>query len=461
MPSLLDFPQEIFDEIIDQIPLQQLSPLLLVSRRLRCAVEPWFYSRIELAWVVAGTPPPIRLLLMTILSRPQLGNYVRCLVLKELKKRPWNRKRLPKLPADGPGSAEAIAAIESIDVPYREFWVQELRSGTMEAYIALLLSRLPELKEFSIDSNFVKGDQLAGLMLRSALGEAVHTDLPKFQHVQEVTWSSSMDLDTKDCSANTEDGLALFYLPNVRKIAARIENPASFAWPAGVPNPSNLTSLELKVAREPLLREILAVTRGLKSLRWQWFYQYSHGSHDPYHASPVIDLDQFLLAISQVRETLTELVISGGTDFGDCTNLNPPGLRIDGSLRGLDQFHQLSSFEAPLPVLLGSFASGDGMGLMGILPRALKYLRVSDDLVEGGTDHDIVRAVRPWLQDELWKQVTPELCSIALVMKKMAGISIEHQLYCVDWDMSVRDELGRLCAQAGVKYEEIMIEGWY
>lgn len=458
MASLLDCPQEIFDDIIRLIPPRQLVPLSLVNRGLHRAVEPWIYSRIELAWVVADAAPPIQLLLRTVLARPGLGRHVRSLVLKELKKRPWNRKRLPNLPADFSGLADAVALIQGMDVPYRDLWIRELQSGTLEAYVALLLSRLPELEEFSIDSNFVKGDQLAGLVLRSALEG--NNNLPRFQRLQEVTWSSSMDLEAKGSPANTVDGLTLFYLPNVRRIAARIENPTAFAWPAGMPDPSSLTSLELKVAREPLLAQILAVTRNLRSLRWQWFCHYSEGSQDPYHASPVIDLDQFMLAISQVRGTLTELVVSGGTDFGDCINLNRPGLRVEGSLRDLSEFPKLSRFEAPLPVLLGSFNLQEGSELVDILPKALRQLRISDDLV-GGSDHKIVDAVEPWLRDMRWKQITPKLRSLALVMKRMAGISVAHQPFYVEWDMSVRDKLGHLCAQAGVEYEEIMFDGWY
>jgi hypothetical protein len=63
-----------------------------------------------------------------------------------------------------------------------------------------------------------------------------------------MTLPDYLELPAPNQRPNTDDFLALFYLPNTKTVKAGVEkpeDPLAFRWPAGVPNPSTLTSLHL------------------------------------------------------------------------------------------------------------------------------------------------------------------------------------------------------------------------
>ncbi|ROT35448.1 hypothetical protein SODALDRAFT_394444 [Sodiomyces alkalinus F11] len=295
----------------------------------------------------------------------------------------------------------------------------------MDAFVALLLSKLHELRVFHLGPNFCKDLALTGMMLRFALcaGPAGSLNLSRFYRLEELSCQNDTYPGIKNPVRTTYTILPFFYLLGIRKVKADIENPITiFTWPSHLPDPSNLTILDLRDVRELFLTNLLAVTKGLRSLRWDWYSMKSVArSGDPVYESPIIDLDQFATAVLQVRHTLNELIISGTTDApGD---RDQPEVYIHGSLQALVGLDELRTLEAPMPFLTGTFSIADGTthNLDRVLARNIERLRLRCDFYSERNEWEeevVLRFVESWLDSGNWKQVTRHLRSLSLPTKE-------------------------------------------
>jgi hypothetical protein len=451
MPSLDDCPTEILCGIFGLMPLSSVHALLFTNKRLRNITEPLLYSRIEWTWLFDKTPPPIQHLLRSVLDRPELGRYIRCLALKRHCPL-WFRQYEPppKVELDGQVLADSIAWVKKINVSFAEGWIRELRAGTMDALLAVLVSRLPDLTTLRIEFNFAMKCHLLGKMMRSALTErGGKTILPNFELLQDITFRGEVELGVPGRVPNTEVGLTFFYLPNIRRLSALIENPiGSTNWLTELPRrvPS-LVSLDLNRVREPLLTRILAATSNLRSLRWRWYHYPTSGSKDPENWDPTIDLDQVSTALEPLCVTLIDLEIHGAVGIGDQARPEPPEVFIKGSLSGLSRCSRLVNLQAPLPLLMGSFSPNVTRKLEDVVPRNIECLGLWDvdfdynDQNEWD-DEALWCILGSWLKDHHWREVTPNLRQITLFMSDVTL-----------WEPPVTENLAALCAEVGVGFE--------
>lgn len=209
---LLDCPVEILRAIFEYTPQFTLLSLSHVNKRLHHIVEPLIFSRIAWKWETASVPP-ILLFLRSILKWPELGGHVRIIELTGNSWRQWRAHPLPKIPVDDAGLDVIVGAIERLKVPFSELWISELRSGTMDAFAAVFLSKAPKLETLSFSLNFTKEFILMGQVLRAALFEPRITALPRFDHLERVSYYASVDGELKNRICNTVDALTLFYSP--------------------------------------------------------------------------------------------------------------------------------------------------------------------------------------------------------------------------------------------------------
>ena len=64
---------------------------------------------------------------------------------------------------------EAVSFVSGTSLPFRDKWIVELRQGTLDAYLALLLLQLPRLRRLSLGPVLFTESELIGLVLRSTL----------------------------------------------------------------------------------------------------------------------------------------------------------------------------------------------------------------------------------------------------------------------------------------------------
>ncbi|KAI9036459.1 uncharacterized protein KD926_001802 [Aspergillus affinis] len=233
-------------------------------------------------------------------------------------------------------------------VPYGDLWIHELRQGTVDAFVAFLLTQVPNLRYLYLD-NFTRQSALLGMLLRSAICEHVNYQLPDFQHLRDVYFllADRADREPDETVMNAADILPFFYLPSLQKISASIENPVSFTWPAAHPPvPSNFKSLDLTCDQGVYLE--------------------------------VLDLDRFTAAISHVRDTLMELTVSAHASRCGVA-FSYPAVNIVGSLHQMVKFEMLRRLEIPWPLLVG-FVPDTTKRLHDVIPSNIESLVLTDDL---------------------------------------------------------------------------------
>lgn len=332
----------------------------------------------------------------------------------------------------------------------------------MDAFVAVLLSQPLRLTHLFIGRVFLEQCQMVGRVLRSMLCEEARDCGLRldFGHLKTVSFERVHNPYEPGVLDNTADFLPLFYLPSVERISAAIDgpmtfwrsatfspSPATFSWPAThSPSCSSLRSLKLTTMREPLLGQLLSVTDQLQSLEWRW-------EHEPDHKSrlntPVIDLTQITTAISHVRDTLEELIISADCDSGH--DMHNPELRIQGSLKAITDFDRLRKFTVPFAFLLG-FSPDLTKRIEDFLPRSLEFLTLTDDLWPQyeyeWRDYELMSVLESWL--ETFQVSTPHLCSIGLLL----DTDIDY-----DWEQPIRDEFWELCVRVGIQVEVTKLSG--
>ncbi|KAF3403187.1 hypothetical protein DPV78_003770 [Talaromyces pinophilus] len=121
--------------------------------------------------LLEGIPtPPITSLLRTILRRPEVATYIRKVELMGRSfSEPRFRSKVPKIPISDFYLEEPLAYVAKKTVSYRDAWMDELRNGTMDAFVAILLSQPLSLAHLYIDSDFFIESRFINLIFRSML----------------------------------------------------------------------------------------------------------------------------------------------------------------------------------------------------------------------------------------------------------------------------------------------------
>ena len=401
-----------------------LHSVCLVHPSLRLLAEPLLYSAVELPYY-KSKPHLLVSLVRSILRRPELAAYIRTLSCQGGDRPDTNwRKKLPKKRVDEADLQEAVPFVSGTSLPFRDKWIVELRQGTLDAYLALLLLQLPRLRRLSLGPVFFTESELMGLVLRSILdgprsdwlGVDVSRCLHELRTVSLIRGRWYYEVRT---NRNTESTLPFFYLPSLEEMIVSIDNPLAPAlpWPTiQLPAAASLISLSISGAmRESHLGQLLAVTPCLRFLRWTWRFIPDH--EDQYN-NPLIDLDQLIPALAHVRETLTELTILAecfDADFGPY----PPLLRVQGSMRPLAGFDRLTKLFIPLVFFTGfSLPAREQVGRC--LPYNLEELTLADDLyIDSDFNERWDKAghtgiIVTWLED--MESLTPRLRKLCLVL---------------------------------------------
>jgi hypothetical protein len=354
------------------------------------------------------------------------------------------------LVAREPDLLEAISFVERTGLSYRSTWSEELRGGTRDAYLAVLISQLPCLQHLHLDCGFFIENDLKALVLRSILCDS-HSDssingIPATLNQLHTVTLKGENYRRDRSIRNTANALPFFYLPSLRKMSLFIEDPLvpTLPWPtAEPPSASSLTSLKVVSMRESHLGQLLAALPQLRSLSWKWIFD---PDFEDQFNSPIINLDQLMPALAYVRETLTELTI-----VATCYNANrvatPFPLQVQGSARALAGFDRLTKLVVPLAFFTGFPVPTRGERLADCLPRSLEELTLADDLYidtdrnEEWDEPAYIRSIVTWLAGG--RASAPRLRNLCLVLMYEDGeVSFE-------W-LGVRNEIRELGRQMGI-----------
>ncbi|TGO10618.1 hypothetical protein BTUL_0130g00070 [Botrytis tulipae] len=459
-PGFLRCPTEVHCMIFLFLSPEDFYGLFWTCKILNRIAEPYMYSEIQLNWRKHSRPPRIIPLIKNVLSRPYLALCVTGLTLGRSGGESMRSVAAIcdiRLTVDEADLEQLIEVIKTFKIYYRDIWISELRNRNMDAFVAILLCKLPNLIYFQLNPNFMYGSEIVGLVLRSTVSQDGNCGIASSQRLQHVTFKRTTIGRFRRGTLNSVDILPFFSFPNIVCLSAAIDTPTNYGWrPSSRPVASTVTVLDLDMVEAELLYQILSVTTRLKVLRWRW--------HRYENSGTTIRYDLIMGALSLVRNTLTDLTISAENEVVNAYSSRIP---VEGSLGALVNFDLLNRLEINLEFLLGSVASpwhrlrylprfGRTLQFESIIPKNIEVLTLTDDKELEWQNrvhyHVVVMAIQSWLG--AWETSTPHLQSIRLLLMydyQEFDSTPTRDVYKLDRTM--RLDLDRLSAEAGVEIE--------
>jgi hypothetical protein len=165
MASLPNCPTELIDSIFQHLSFRDLLAVSLVSKRLHECATPLRYYQIDLT-IHRDNPRSIIHLCRSIFNRPELAAHIGSFRLRDGEPADGWRysdistipKASPPRPTDNDGMSEFVPFISHSGLAYANIWTEKLRAGDLNAFVALFLSRLSNLKSFRVENLAVLPD---------------------------------------------------------------------------------------------------------------------------------------------------------------------------------------------------------------------------------------------------------------------------------------------------------------
>ncbi|KAH7364837.1 hypothetical protein BKA65DRAFT_573392 [Rhexocercosporidium sp. MPI-PUGE-AT-0058] len=440
MSPLDEASDDVLRAILDECGQRELYHLSLVSRRLRILAEPRLYSTIHSTWTHIADPITF-LLLRTVLARPLLAIQIRKLVFQSDSSFFNNIKcgrQIRELPIKiSPQTNEEelmkiVAVVRDSGIPAEDttLWNEEIRGGSVDAPLAVLLSLLPNLASISLDDDFTRSTTSLRIMLKHVIRTDGLTGVSPFisdlKSLRTVTFPGSLGIHTngRGITVQKNPQLILFvllflYSPSIQHLSAIIEDPGLLVWPANTACSSSLTSLFLSKIREANLGQILSRCPSLQTLSYYWYVD-----QDGYSPLPPFlncySLDNSLLHIENSLKSLRIATEFQPTEQNHDDNIPPRG--IIGTIKTLPNFLLLEKLEIPFILLLGPKPSTN-VKLGELLPPNLRQLALTDSFTEFEEDgwedpQTLLLVLTNWLDDSTWKTHTPQLKTLELFYKE-------------------------------------------
>ena len=390
--------------------------------------------------------PPIHRLLLTLLANPDLAALVKHLSFSA----PYNVPNQGATPPIQLNEREMKAVQDMIleaQLPMEPAWTQALELGSINVFVALVLSQLHNLQTLHLDADFFTETKFLGLLFKHALlsGSA----FPALYHVRFALVKRFEGQGMKArVSMDRDQVKALFYLQAIEIIEAVVFQQETFNWPT--PNPpiaSNLKILKLPLCEldENGLQSILSATPNLEILTYERWCDIDPLSGENWSAA-CYDLIKLDLALTKVKEKLQRLSLSVYFYANTALEFDNPDhtFGIRGDPQPYHDYVKLEYLEISFVILFGYDQTCTPVQRMhNLLPLSLRHLYLKDDMAIYA---DYAWDAQPCL-DRLKEliagrdRLVPHLESITLRLRYSTEIQ---------WDESEQEELKSLCAGAGL-----------
>lgn len=312
-PYLDSLPPEVYHMIIGDLRIEEVSKLSRTSKGHRSLLEPTLYQEIRSQQEDAKFPFPAHLLLRSILSRPQLADYVNCLTLdcwRPHKRKSISRQRIASYFTDTEMDC-VYSLVRSLQLHEESSWISRLRRGDLNLFVALLVSQLTNLRRLYLGIGYQQ-------TVAKFLGVMLDKDTPgNFLHALEdveISTDINNNDDVKFVIGSYHDFNAptwsLFSLPSMKRIS--ISPAPGLKYFIADLLPTGLTTLDLHHSQilETELGKVLEKTPSLKHLIYDAWVNYKSRKPTPDGASlEVFCCDDLSRALAHVRNSLEKLEI--------------------------------------------------------------------------------------------------------------------------------------------------------
>ena len=389
--------------------------------------------------------PPIHQLLLTLLANPELAALVKHLSFSA----PYhvrNRGATPPIQLNEREMKTVQDMILEAQLPMEPAWTQALELGSINVFVALVLSQLHNLQTLHLDVDFFTETKFLGLLFKHAL--LSDSAFPALYHVRFALVKSFERQGMKArVSIDRDQVKALFYLPAIEIIEAVVFQQETFNWPA--PNPpiaSNLKILKLSLCEldENGLQSILSATPNLEILTYERWCDIAPFSRENMSAV-YYDLEKLNLALTKVKATLQRLSLSVYffTDYAMEFD-NPDGFGIKGKPQPYHEYVKLEYLEISFVILFGYDQTCTPVQRMHeLLPLSLRHLCLRDDMA--------IYANYAWDAEPCLDRLKELIAGRDRLVPHLESITLRLRYSTkIQWDKSEQEELKSLCAGAGL-----------
>lgn len=410
----------------------------------------WTWAPIQKA---LSSDPPISQLLLMLLENPDLGARIKHLSFSgEFALR--NQDAAPiRLSEREMKTVQDM--IHEAQFPMASMWIKDLELGTINVFVALVLSQLVGLQTLHLDADFMTDTQFLGLLFKHAL-------LPDHDSARRVSTFPALRnvkfaLTTRCEHEGMRDGVALdrdqfkilLYLSAIEMIEAVIFQQRTFNWPTPIPPiASNLKILNLPNCEldENGLRRILSATPNLEILTYNRWCDIDPPWELCSGLAANYDLDKLDMALTKVKATLRRLSLSIYFFAGTALDLDEPDdtFGIINDPWPYKKYEKLEYLEISFVILFGYHQTCTPVQRMNdLLPRSIRHLCLSDDMAHYLNYEWDAQACLERLRELISgrHRLLPHLGTITLRLR----YSSESQ-----WDESAQGELKALCTGANL-----------
>ncbi|KAJ5474216.1 hypothetical protein N7475_003782 [Penicillium sp. IBT 31633x] len=353
--------------------------LILVSHLFHDLFLSLVYQKVSIhGWQDANS------FLHAILKRPALARAVR-----ELDTTDWHAKELSDDDCNEISQSECLTGwLHAVTHSKLESdqWAQDLRQGLADAWVALILPLLSQLRKFDLVYG-TRAPCLDRVMQRAVKCEKPFTVQPAFRHLVEVALHHRDDLDHSDHREDTQDGISpsstlllpFFQLPSVRALTANsVLDPSSVtATPSEEQMEDEKSSLSFSSITDIDLRAssgnhgmeaLVSSCADLKSFKYQ--HSDSHVLSHGYQPSA------FYRSLTHSKKSLQTLWLD---HYGSHHHFTAAGLNqsYDEWFGSLADFTALRELRVRLPNLLNiQYQSEPTTPLIECLPSSIETLYI-------------------------------------------------------------------------------------
>ncbi|KAF1849907.1 uncharacterized protein K460DRAFT_400007 [Cucurbitaria berberidis CBS 394.84] len=399
MPTLIDIPAELLEEILSSLSVSDYSTLSRTCKILHTFFSPRIYHTVNWSWEDDQPSPPYHLLLRTLLGNARLASYVKVLKSRgggivrreewetgdcdydsnsgwrpiESARSIWLDGRRAKSSFKSTDVHRVINLISSIasSSAHKREWILEFDRGNVDVIMALILHQIQDIERLDLGFGFMQRSKFIPRVFRHLID--AQKSIAVFPHLISVDLGVDGPHTPSGIWSDLDQSRLFFYLPKITFFNTIFLEPSVFAWPSPsiTPRSESLLSLTLRkcTASEDTLEKILSCTPQLRHLVYDHYRMVACGI--PHWESykelcwtgtvrpkVLVHGPRLSKALAHVQSTLESLVLKvrfkskgyydikdlGNTDYFCC---------LVGRVTGFDKMPNLTSLEISWALLLG------------------------------------------------------------------------------------------------------------
>ncbi|KAF2135575.1 uncharacterized protein K452DRAFT_363086 [Aplosporella prunicola CBS 121167] len=488
MAPITALPSELFlESILPNISRHDLCSLALTCKNLRDIAQTTLYQSIDIRWsfTIGSKSPPVHNLLKTLIRRPELAlsTHHACFQTDyhpvdprigntaPIDKRPGNELLLHD--TNGLPNAQDLKLLKQTvvdaELPQVDDWIEALSKGSISASIALIVSRLLNVKTLEVSivlqnrrrelyrtpkDPWGPSDSepdFFGLMLRQTVLASPSAYITRFKGLEQVRLFTDIERVLGCPRIDLDQVLPIFYAPRLKVADVKIDDPIDAhrrqsPWSTGQPpRGSDMTSLRLhrSSVNELTLSAILPVFPNLTTFEFDYARTYDTIESGDKSITPGFDGTIIKEAIESCSSSLENLRISVQATQ-DSGPLRPHFDWWHRSCGDMRSFPVLRSLSISMVMLLGWYPNRLPR-LADVLPRSLEKLCIEDDCQFqeiGWNDLRIIREFNHFFRTP-WTAVTP----------KLKLVRLECPVAYYEWNEPQRRQFQELCSKEGLECE--------